>query len=380
MTARVSGGPKRAPKRAAHWGAPRDDEGSTQGSSDEEITSSSSSGEEETKKRGSKRLQLDEGLLQRVRKVQQQQQQLQQQQQKKGQRLLLLGTKESKDQREQQKKKAEQLLLQRQLHAKLIGLRVTENTALRLANRFPAADVLQLLLQQQEETEAAITSVRKEAARTFVLLRQLQQLMKDSRFSVFNQPVSVQLKNAMESEEEKLLRRAISICGYCSSSSSSSSSRESTAGVNEQGEKEGEIGEKGEENNKKEAEIATKKNSCSVIACAELTKAKKESQHEIFDDTDFYVELLKASVAAGEGQVGSSTLTRETALLTAKRKAAAKTVDRRASKGRKIRYKPIPQLESFVSAIPWVPNTDVLPGADDPLVVEGLMTNLFAGS
>ncbi|CDJ39186.1 hypothetical protein, conserved, partial [Eimeria tenella] len=94
---------------------------------------------------------------------------------------------------------------------------------------------------------------------------------------------------------------------------------------------------------------------------------------------EFYVELLKASAAAGDGEVEAATLTKERALLSKKRKAA-KIVDRRASKGRKIRYKPIPELESFMTSVPWVPNTEALPGADDPLVVQGIINNLFRAS
>ncbi|CDJ46781.1 hypothetical protein, conserved [Eimeria brunetti] len=455
MTVRASGGPSRAPKRAARWGPSQSSEESNQGSSDEEITSSSSS-EDETEDRKNKRLQLDEGLLRRVRRVQQQQQERQQQnKQKKRQGLLLLGPGEGEGQQQQQWK-PQQVQLQRQLHAKLIGLRVTTNTAINLANKLPAADVLQLLQEQQEqETKAAVGAVRKEAARTFVLLRQLQQLLlhqsslaaaytaaqtdgpaatataaaaeggwqqrreaykqqhveggetdlwrllgdgpatqairsvclsnadawhqqvcagKERKFSVFHQPVSVQLKAAMENEEEKLLRRALHICGGCSSSAPEQDNE-----GNKQGEKETKINGKTDEDNRNKAENEAK-GACPVVACAEMKKVNKETQHQIFDDTDFYVELLKASVAAGEGQVEASTLSRETALLNAKRKARGKTVDRRASKGRKIRYKPIPQLESFVTAIPWTPNTDVLPGADDPLVVEGLMNNLFAAT
>ncbi|CDI82970.1 hypothetical protein, conserved [Eimeria acervulina] len=359
MTVRISGGPSRAPKRAARRGAPRAREENLNESSDEEITSSSSSSssEEETDRSKGKRLQLDEGLLRQVRKVQQQQQQ-QQQKQKKKQRLLLLGLGGEKGQQQQQQRKAQQLKLQRQLHAKLIGVRVSTNTALRLANRIPAADVLQLLQQQQQQqkTEAALRTVRKEAARTFVLLRQLQQL---------------------------LLQQSSLSAAFAAASSdkSTAAAAAAAAAVAEGGWQQRRDKYKQQQATGGEADVwrllaeGPSANSLRSVCLSNI-----DAWHQQTFAADFYVELLKASVAAGEGQVEASTLTRETALLTAKRKASGKIVDRRASKGRKIRYKPIPQLESFATAVPWTPDTDALPGADDPLVVEGLMNNLFAAT
>lgn len=52
-------------------------------------------------------------------------------------------------------------------------------------------------------------------------------------------------------------------------------------------------------------------------------------------------------------------------------------VDRRASKGRKIRYVPIKKLENFMTAIPINPNISYLPGANDEEFVDCLMSGLL---
>ncbi|KAL8437771.1 hypothetical protein Efla_006663 [Eimeria flavescens] len=368
-----------------------------------------------------KRLQLDERLMQRVRKIQQQQQQ---QQQQGG--LVLLG-KDGGGVAEQQQQKAEQVQQQQQIHSKLVALRVCLNSVLRLANNFPPAFLLQQLQhkqqQQQEEEEAAAAAlalVRKEAAAVFVLMRRLQQqllqqsslaaaysaaaadpaaapaaagggwqqrreahaeqqaaggeadvwrLLGDFLFSsglrqaclanadawhqqicadrskgflAFNQPVSVQLSNAMAAEEEQLLSR------YLRAAHIPPVGRKQTGDL------------RGGEVRKK-----TNISNCAVLGCTDTQDAGQQMQHIYFDDADFYVELLKTSVASGNAEVWVV--------------CSAKEVDRRASKGRRIRYKPIPQLEHFLAAEPWQPNTDVLPGAGDPLVVESLMRNLFRG-
>ncbi|OEH75938.1 hypothetical protein cyc_00161 [Cyclospora cayetanensis] len=393
-----------------------------QESSDDEIKSSSGSEGEErgslrlkggTPPSQTKRLRLDEGLVKRVRKVQRQQQQQQQQQH----RLVLVGG-DSGRREAQQQRKAQQVQLQQQLFAKLIGLRVSMNSALRLANAMPAIDVQQHIERQQGEgMQAAIAAVRSEAARTFALLHQLQQLLlqqsslaaafsavataeasapapaweaggnwqkrreiyfdgnlqdrvqggemdvwkflgdsafaqrlitRSKTFAVFHQPVSAQLRNIMEAEEAKLLSRSLRSCSRAGGKAACSDRHSATL---------------------------RKREPCAVVGCT-----ASQEPHMQYEDTEFYVDLLKSSVASGTAQMDATELAKEKELLKKRGREKAREVDRRASKGRKIRYKTIPQLEHFMAAEPWIPNADVLPGADDPLVVESLMRNLFATS
>lgn len=453
MTASVTGGPSRAFKRHTREvkrGPPSDVAWGPPGSSDEEITSSSS-GEEDEGPQGltpkglgasqAKRLRLDEKLLERVQKIKQQQREHQPQQQ----RLLLIGP-EGAGMKEQQQK-AQHLQQQQLLHSKLIALRVCTNSALRLSNRLPDGEVLQLLLQpqqqqQQKQTAASVEAVRKEAAETFALLRQLQQLLlqqssivaayrasisdstspvppaetnggwqqrrdaykqhqvqggegdvwdfvadrlfnsglrsaclanadawhqqtcaeRTKNFSVFNQPISVQLNNTMLGEEEKLLSRSLRSSHILDTNKKTTSDSATQNHMNNAATKQTQKIEK-----------------CTIVGCTGSREIGKEIQHTHYDDTEFYVELLKTSIASGNAEMDSTELVKEKALLKSRSREKAKEVDRRASKGRKIRYKPIPQLQNFMAAEPWAPNTDALPGAGDPLVVESLMRNLFRG-
>ena len=105
-------------------------------------------------------------------------------------------------------------------------------------------------------------------------------LQKDKRFSVFHQPVSVQLKTAMENEEEKLLQRCLHYCWACNKEVVEQSKQSADK------EKETSKKEEGDRNTKEEGPTTnTQKLPCSVIACAEMKKAKIETQHQIFDDT-----------------------------------------------------------------------------------------------
>ncbi|KAL8271862.1 hypothetical protein Esti_004252 [Eimeria stiedai] len=433
MTARVDvvGGPSGAPRGKRNSGSrkSRREPPPLEGPSDGDAAAACSSSEEEAAAKAPepKRLQLDVALMQRVKKIQQQQQQ---QQQKRG-GLLLLGA--AGGGAKQHQRKAQQVQQQQQIHSKLVALRVSMNAALRLSSCFPAAALLQQLQQQQQQQgiAAAAAAVRKEAGTTFVMLRRLQQLLlqqsslaaaytaaaadpdpaaaaaaegevwrqrrvayeaeqaaaapgrregdvwrlvgdvlfasglknaclvnadawhqqlcsdRTKGFAALNQPVSVQLRSAMLGEDEKLLGRLLR------------TSHVLWKGKNQE---QNELGSRGKS---KEHEMQT---GCAVVGCEAFKKAGKETQHQYVDDATVRLwRLLFKGLGSGVRVEGFGFV------------RAAKEVDRRASKGRKIRYKPIPQLENFMAAEPWLPNTDALPGAGDSLVVESLMSNLFRG-
>ena len=78
----------------------------------------------------------------------------------------------------------------------------------------------------------------------------------------------------------------------------------------------------------------------------------------IFDDRDFYVQLLREVLSSSAGGALSAQNAEERELYAevqgrraAKRKARAE-VERRASKGRKIRYRPIEKLQNFMTGRP----------------------------
>lgn len=108
-----------------------------------------------------------------------------------------------------------------------------------------------------------------------------------------------------------------------------------------------------------------------------------EEERDIFDDRDFYVQLLRESLASGDRQTGGEE-NRELQMELQGRRASKKRnraeVERRASKGRKIRYTPIEKLQNFMASRPRYAK----PGADhvDPLMgeraVDALLRSLYS--
>lgn len=91
------------------------------------------------------------------------------------------------------------------------------------------------------------------------------------------------------------------------------------------------------------------------------TDQEEAAAQDIFDDRDFYVQLLREMLAAGgsSGSGGVGLAGDDAAELRAKlqgRRAAKRQkladVERRASKGRKIRYVPIEKLQNFMAPRP----------------------------
>uniref|UniRef100_A0A7S2B6L7 Apoptosis-antagonizing transcription factor C-terminal domain-containing protein n=1 Tax=Alexandrium andersonii TaxID=327968 RepID=A0A7S2B6L7_9DINO len=107
------------------------------------------------------------------------------------------------------------------------------------------------------------------------------------------------------------------------------------------------------------------------------------AEQDIFDDREFYVQLLREVLASG-GKPGES-ISREDKELQAElqgRRAAKKQakaqVERRASKGRKIRYVPIEKLQNFMAPRPRE-STDGMEVASGLGAVDAMLRALFSG-
>merc|ERR1712106_157407 len=161
-------------------------------------------------------------------------------------------------------------------------------------------------------------------------------------FKVLDQSLSSQMRAASEVEPEKLRRRCIPPPGrhnvFCSSSR----------------------------------------------PAAEDGSGAAELEQDIFDDRDFYVQLLRESLASGDRQDAGDE-SRELQMELQGRRASKKRnraeVERRASKGRKIRYVLIEKLQNFVASRPRsdrsVDNVDPLMGEH---AVDALLRSLFSSA
>jgi len=107
------------------------------------------------------------------------------------------------------------------------------------------------------------------------------------------------------------------------------------------------------------------KNAASIISGKQV-----EYDEEIMDDGDFYEQLLRDVVANGIDY--NSSLQDQLILEKVQnaRKKPKKSVDRRATKGRKIRYTIDPKLVNFVAPIPPL---------DDSFLIDELINGLFGG-
>lgn len=101
---------------------------------------------------------------------------------------------------------------------------------------------------------------------------------------------------------------------------------------------------------------------------------------DIFDDRDFYVQLLKEVLSGGAGvlsqQDEEKQLLAEIQGRRASKRKAKEEVERRASKGRKIRYRPIEKLQNFMAARPKA----ILEGEEDlsESACNAMLSSLFA--
>ncbi|PFH34223.1 hypothetical protein BESB_073750 [Besnoitia besnoiti] len=203
-------------------------------------------------------------------------------------------------------------------------------------------------------------------------------------FRSMSQPPSQQLHHAMTTQYSRLLTRALRSAHIPLSATASATARSAAPDPTSR---------HGESGSSSEGCVP-----CHVVGCSTLQKLVHRSgegereaagtasiladllRHDFYDDGDFYVELLKQVVKQGGALDSSDTLDKEKSLLKLRNKLNRNRtdVDRRASKGRKIRYQPIEKLQNLVAAIPWQPNVDALPGAGDETMVNRLMRQLFA--
>jgi len=158
-------------------------------------------------------------------------------------------------------------------------------------------------------------------------------------FKVLDQSFRLQMQVFSETEPEKLRKRCTpavgkhKVLGAASSSGGPADTGESTKSSLLQG----------PSNPDKEAD--------------KEADVEEESVKNIFDDKDFYVQLLREVLASNSSSVlGASQDEKELRAelqgrRASKRKAKAE-VERRASKGRKIRYKAIEKLQNFMASRP----------------------------
>eukprot|EP00931_Biecheleriopsis_adriatica_P065273 TRINITY_DN39863_c0_g1_i1.p1 TRINITY_DN39863_c0_g1~~TRINITY_DN39863_c0_g1_i1.p1 ORF type:complete len:477 (+),score=141.30 TRINITY_DN39863_c0_g1_i1:36-1466(+) len=124
---------------------------------------------------------------------------------------------------------------------------------------------------------------------------------------------------------------------------------------------------------------------------AESNAEDDEGAQDIFDDRDFYVQLLREVLSSSSGSAFGADGADDKELRAelqgrraTKRKARAE-VERRASKGRKIRYRPIEKLQNFMASRPRGAfrngNSDLGLEEVEPLTdtaCEALLSSLFA--
>ncbi|KAH8583367.1 uncharacterized protein ELE39_000135 [Cryptosporidium sp. chipmunk genotype I] len=100
-----------------------------------------------------------------------------------------------------------------------------------------------------------------------------------------------------------------------------------------------------------------------------------EMSKDIYDDSDSFVLLLKEIISSKS--ITDPNLNSVSSSLLSKGKKTVNNVDRRASKGRKIRYVPIPKLENFMASSLSLYSNSHLPGADNEEFVDCVMKSLL---
>mmetsp|Transcript_43225 Transcript_43225/g.93191 ORF Transcript_43225/g.93191 Transcript_43225/m.93191 type:complete len:484 (+) Transcript_43225:3-1454(+) len=102
-----------------------------------------------------------------------------------------------------------------------------------------------------------------------------------------------------------------------------------------------------------ESSKPSKEGSALAAADAEKTEAVTGiGEEDIFEDKDFYVQLLREVLSSGKSDLSDDTKNMQMELQGRRargNKAAKANVDRKASKGRKIRYVPIEKLQNFMA-------------------------------
>eukprot|EP00933_Yihiella_yeosuensis_P030749 TRINITY_DN24332_c0_g2_i1.p1 TRINITY_DN24332_c0_g2~~TRINITY_DN24332_c0_g2_i1.p1 ORF type:complete len:496 (-),score=149.51 TRINITY_DN24332_c0_g2_i1:179-1588(-) len=119
----------------------------------------------------------------------------------------------------------------------------------------------------------------------------------------------------------------------------------------------------------------------------EAVEKEDASVEDIFDDRDFYVQLLREVLGANSSNMlggEDKELQAELQGRRATKRKAKEEVERRASKGRKIRYKPIEKMQNFMSGRPrgtFSGNNSISGLETEQLsdgAIEALLRSLFA--
>eukprot|EP00929_Paragymnodinium_shiwhaense_P045117 TRINITY_DN23091_c0_g4_i1.p1 TRINITY_DN23091_c0_g4~~TRINITY_DN23091_c0_g4_i1.p1 ORF type:complete len:464 (+),score=154.58 TRINITY_DN23091_c0_g4_i1:106-1497(+) len=143
-------------------------------------------------------------------------------------------------------------------------------------------------------------------------------------FKVLDQSLSSQMQALVETEAEKVRRRSVPPPG-----------RHSVFGAQLL----------------PAEDAATSSSSRKPASDAKAQSAGAGEEQHIFDDRDFYVQLLREVLASGSAASGDAgqDLQAELQGRRSKQKKPKNEVERRASKGRKIRYVPIERLQNFMA-------------------------------
>ncbi|KAH8740603.1 hypothetical protein FG386_002185 [Cryptosporidium ryanae] len=105
-------------------------------------------------------------------------------------------------------------------------------------------------------------------------------------------------------------------------------------------------------------------------------KEFQELNQGIYDDSTSFASLLKDIISDGIPNSDEKLNSISSSLINRSRRTV-NNVDRRASKGRRIRYVPIPKLENFMASSPSVYSNSHLPGADNEEFVDCVMRSLL---
>lgn len=101
-------------------------------------------------------------------------------------------------------------------------------------------------------------------------------MQRTKAFSIFNQPLSVQLNNTMQGEEEKLLSRCLRSSHITNINKKANAANNATKDITNK------------ENTRK-----TAKERCAVVGCTDMREADREIHHTQYDDTVGNAEINK---------------------------------------------------------------------------------------
>merc|ERR1711870_43794 len=122
--------------------------------------------------------------------------------------------------------------------------------------------------------------------------------------------------------------------------------------------------------------------SSSATVDGEDVAIDEAAEKDVYDDHEFYVQLLREVLGGGSSKDESvaeqaKQLQNELQGRRANKKKARTDVERRASKGRKVRYVPIEKLQNFMAPGPRAPDQNGSANSIETSSVGALLQALF---